>query len=681
VQNPNKVQPSLLIIDQMKKLIKWFYGGSGKNSLVIYFIYGLIITWIVKNGLTQLFFFGKSFSGRSFAFQILFVFIISLLFMHLLILTGRLIKPDRYQKTAGSIDQSIGRFTSNKWFFRILLIIFILILIISAVQLLTSLTPQTNDDVFVYYNYARNFVEGRPFAYDTRNIPSEGFTSLLYLLLLIPFEFFKINMTFASTFINLAAIVGIIIALGKLISKTKTLSKESNYLLLAFITFTISIDVNVRSSLQWGLETMLGVLVLILAGLSLAYSFTLKSNSRGINSFFIFMFLAYIIRPESMVFTAIIGLPILLINKTSRKKTFINLLIFSGVIILFHVLKYLVFGDVVPTGFYRKVSSGSGYNYVWEWAIFYKNWIFSSFVALFTVFIFSWKKTRWSLFTSQWFYFLIGVSMAILLFFTQIRPLAGTGYRFLMTPIITLYFSLGLLTLWLFDQLISFANLKKLLIICVLLFMAVYSGIKIAPLMNNDLISKLNILSRSESATNEHKYLQFGKFLRESFSKPEDITLVFGDAGAIPYSMAGRFVDSNGLTEPAIARLFLMPDGPQKTQAYIDYVLSQHPDIVVLGDVGEMDASGVWHNAANVNSPFRGAQPMEVYKAYLDYGIVYCCSAHLYYDIHIGISSRSPYYQEIKKALLSYCAEDGFILPNGFTVSDGKEEITFPPGP
>ena len=63
-----------------------------------------------------------------------------------------------------------------------------------------------NDDVYIYFNYAKNFVAGRPFAYDPRNIASEGFTSAIYLLLLVPFEAVGINMMFAAVILNLAAI-------------------------------------------------------------------------------------------------------------------------------------------------------------------------------------------------------------------------------------------------------------------------------------------------------------------------------------------------------------------------------------------------------------------------------------------------------------------------------------------
>ena len=76
-----------------------------------------------------------------------------------------------------------------------------------------KLRSSANDDTYIYFNYAKNLVAGRPFAYDPRNIASEGFTSAIYLLLLVPLEAAGINMMFAAVILNLAAIA-LIIYLG-----------------------------------------------------------------------------------------------------------------------------------------------------------------------------------------------------------------------------------------------------------------------------------------------------------------------------------------------------------------------------------------------------------------------------------------------------------------------------------
>ena len=58
------------------------------------------------------------------------------------------------------------------WAFAVLALAYVALFVLASIRL------ETNDDVFVYFNYARNFCDGRPFAYDPRNLPSEGFTSL-----------------------------------------------------------------------------------------------------------------------------------------------------------------------------------------------------------------------------------------------------------------------------------------------------------------------------------------------------------------------------------------------------------------------------------------------------------------------------------------------------------------------
>ena len=56
--------------------------------------------------------------------------------------------------------------------------------ITACVAALVAIAARTeiflNDDTYIYFNYARNLVAGRPFAYGSRNIASEGFTSAIY---------------------------------------------------------------------------------------------------------------------------------------------------------------------------------------------------------------------------------------------------------------------------------------------------------------------------------------------------------------------------------------------------------------------------------------------------------------------------------------------------------------------
>ena len=75
--------------------------------------------------------------------------------------------------------------------------------------------------------------------------------------------------------------------------------------------------------------------------------------------------------------------------------------------------------------------------------------------------------------------------------------------------------------------------------------------------------------------------------------------------------------------------------------------------------------------------PDRQTIPLDVYKAFQEYGIVYSCSINLYYDLHIGLWRLSPNYKKLQNAFLSYCAQNGYVLPYGLIISNGSQEYIF----
>ena len=670
-----------MIIEKAKTVGKYIFKIIKKINISSV-LFGLVFSWIIKNGLTRFLFQGKSFQGRNFSYKLFLIVFCTCFFSTLfLIFSDRLRKINWIETRIIQISNTLQKTVKELGRYRIILLLLaVLIFCIGFINLLDSLNPLTNDDAFVYYNYARNFVEGRPFAYDVRNIPSEGFTSLIYLLLLTPFEFFKINMTFASILINLIAIGGVVFTLGKLIKTSKMISFEGMLAFLTIYWICIINDQNIKTGLEWGLETMLGPLITSFAGIALNRSIVLPYNRRAINTFFVFMFLAYLIRPESMIIIALAGLPILLLNKPSRKEMITKTIIFAFFFILFHLLKYLLFGDIMPTGYYRNVSGNSefGFRYVTEWIYAYRGWIVSLIIVIVMNVIYSINRHRWPLISSKWLLFLSSIMLLTILFFTQTHPLIGIGYRFLITPIFLLYFLLVFLLLYLLDHSNFLLRSRKPLFLGIMVSLTIFVAIDTySDFSKSDFHNSLDIYSKSEKATEEHEYLRLGYYLHNSIPQAEDITLVFGDAGAIPYSFGGRFIDSNGLTEPAIAHLFQQQDGPQKNEAYIRYILSQQPDIIVLG-VGDLQADGTWHPYANEHSPFKQALPIEVYQAYQEYGIVYSCTVKLYYDVYIGLWEKSPNYSILQTAFRSYCSENGYVSPDGLIINDGIHKVSFP---
>jgi hypothetical protein len=204
---------------------------------------------------------------------------------------------------------------SRKWLqFGMLLavLLFFTVLIVVRVEI------RANDDVFIYFNYARNVVQGNWFAYDPRGIPSEGFTSLLFLLMLAPFEAAKINLLFASITINLA-FIWIMAILAALICQQIGLIKH--WWLLLFIScflLFVAMDTNILYNLGSGLETVIGgsSIFAVIGMLSFALHAT-KHDKRYIALFYVAGFCAFLIRPEN-VLIAVVGSVCLLVFAKSR---------------------------------------------------------------------------------------------------------------------------------------------------------------------------------------------------------------------------------------------------------------------------------------------------------------------------------------------------------------------------
>jgi hypothetical protein len=171
--------------------------------------------------------------------------------------------------------------------------------------------------------------------------------------------------------------------------------------------------------------------------------------------------------------------------------------------------------------------------------------------------------------------------------------------------------------------------------------------------------------------------------LRENLPDPESVTVVFGDAGCVPYAAHCRFIDSNGLTEPFIARLFREEHGAEKAAVYVDYVMRWDPDLIILG-WGEIN-NEIFYIEPNLHGPFLDDPRIEVWQHFRDHGFGYLCSLDLsrspgYYDLHFGARPDSPSFDDLAPAMRDYCARRGGYTLSRLTVRDhhAGRAVTFP---
>ena len=552
-----------------------------------------------------------------------------------------------------------------------------------------------NDDIYIYFNYAKNFVAGRPFAYDPRNIPSEGFTSVIYLLLLVPFEAAGINMMFAAVILNLAAVAVILYLSYRVLRADRVL--DGGFLLIAVALFALFMarDTHIPIIVGRGLETMLGPASVLWAIFHLARVHQADDEAtrrRAVTMFLVVSFLSFLIRPENIVLLAATGVLILVAmwRRGQLAALLARLGTFVAALVVYFAGKLILFGDVMQTSYYQKMrfdaEDGSGREYVIGALNDYWRWILYAVVlAVCAAGLLLWRRRErgWNTFRRlaprSSVLALAVVAGGTLMVFLPSEPLMGYAYRYLVNFYIFLYLIVAVGAAYLLSLVtprIEGRFVYAGAIVMGVVTMLWAGSIAAADTGAGSVVERLRLYTQAEETTAQHEYIRLGEFLRDRIPDIEELTLVFGDAGVFPYVLGSRFVDANGLTEPYLARLFREPNGPEKARKFADYVLSWQPDIIIVA-FGEAD-DGRWESMDNNHSPFRAPTPMSVFRAYRDYGVGYVCTAHAYYDLHFGVRQTSKYFEPASAALLEYCAQNGLVLDDGLAVTLDGEEVHFP---
>ena len=480
---------------------------------------------------------------------------------------------------------------------------------VAALLAIAARTGVFTDDTYIYFNYAKNLVAGRPFAYDPRNIASEGFTSAIYLLLLVPFEAAGINMMFAAIVLNLAAIALILYLIYRVLRVDRVL--EGGFLLIAVSLFALFMarDTNIPTIVGLGLETMLGPASVLWAILHLARVHQADDEAtrrRAVTMFLVASFLSFLIRPENIVLLAAAGVLILVAmwRRGQLAALLVRLATFVAVLGVYFAGKLLLFGDLMQTSYYRKMRfdavDGSGRVYVIGALNDYWRWILYAVVlAVCAAGLLLWRRRErgWNTFRClaprSSVLALAVVAGGTLMVFLPSEPLMGYAYRYLVNFYVFLYLLVAAGAAYLLS-LVTLRIERRV----------VYAGAIVTGVAS--------MLWAGSIAARGHRGRNISTFVSASFSAIESPTskswtLVFGDAGVFPYVLGSRFVDANGLTEPYLARLFREPNGPEKARKFADYVLSWQPDIIIVA-FGEAD-DGRWVSIHNDHSPISGTHP------------------------------------------------------------------------
>lgn len=439
------------------------------------------------------------------------------------------------------------------------------------------------DDAFITYRYADNLSNGGGLVWNLGEAPTEGFTSILHVLVLVPLMQVGMDGLEAARWINAAFLLATAFFLYRAsirftpAGKASALTVSILFLLLPSSVLLVMV----------GLETPIYTFFLLIAVIYSAK--VLNSSATGTwtqpSILALIWFLLILTRPEG-------GLAILatwcvvLLCKWKRKETSLRqitrgTLIFVSLVGVYIVWKLNYFGNLLPNPFYIKSSglgpSPLGINSILTFLDLYAGIIA---IALATVALVFGKRTNAFLGGSPINRFLIKISITTFilnaLFYIRTDTLMDIHGRFLypMLPLVILV-AAPLITLGSENLLqlrnrmipVSFASLGTALL--------VLSGANLG-----SLLSAYSFTTFSESIAGEKLDIENNVQLNlaQTLSDYPLITrtkIAYGDAGVIPYLTRSLWVDPVGLNDTFLAR-------SKDITESANYFFDQEPDLVLI---------------------------------------------------------------------------------------------------
>jgi len=469
---------------------------------------------------------------------------------------------------------------------RLILLGIIMIFVIHAVNI-----DFIQDDSFISYRYAKNFINGHGLVFNPGE-KVEGYTNFLWIMLLSLFGRVGLDMVIVSRV--LGVLFGALSLVMVYTISSLFLSKK-NWIFVFSATFLLALN---SALAYWSISGMETSLFLMLT-LSTVY-FYLRGNRMVVP----FSVLGTLTRPEGALVFAIILVHKFFLKKDSLKDCFSYVSGFIFLLAPFLVFKIFYYGEVLPNTFYAKTGFGweyakSGVDYFW---LFLKHYGLWGFLYLLPI----------------WFYKSWGEKFKFLVLFTYVYTLyiiliGGDGlkaHRFFLPVIPWLYLSLmiGLekLTRGLKRQKISLVvSGLCVTFMTVLFFVFPRNYIWDAKMAGNGLVMKMRFWAETLSQ-------RYGS----------NFTIAASTIGALSYYTDARVIDMIGLTDKYI------PRHPEQIPGIVSswrerkfntqYLLSQDPDFILFS-TGRKPTAPV-EKALFLNSKFR----RNYYRAYFaQAGVLY----------------------------------------------------------
>jgi len=421
------------------------------------------------------------------------------------------------------------------------------------------------EDSFIAFRYARNLASGHGLTWNVGQLPVEGYTNYLWVLLLAFATVLHLNVPLFSQFVGIAAGVAVIIYTFRFahdILHQRTIHSLIPCVLLAvsgpFATWAGS-----------GMETTLFALLVLIGCFYFARHQTSHQPSHLLVSS-VAMFLATLTRPEGlMCFAILIALYFVLAEggfRASLSRLLPALLIF---IVPFsaHVLwRVSYFGYLLPNTFYAK-TGGTWYQFLR--GAMYTGYFFVYFILpyLFLVVLLVWERSnrlgepsgRLPLRATLRKYFGIMICISLVVVYTLYIVAVGGDYmamfRFFVPLLPLIYLLIGSATSSLFTVVYQSLT-KRILAIGLLLFAIATTIFQSTPAERIILHAPLFQHGQYQGVQTERwhsaRLTLIGRFFHD-YSNADNESLATDAIGAIGYYSDMIIYDINGIVDVHIA--------------------------------------------------------------------------------------------------------------------------------
>ena len=438
-----------------------------------------------------------------------------------------------------------------------------------------------HDDAYITLRYARNYIAGLGIVWNPGEYV-QGYTNFLHLIFISFLGKLGINLVWASRVVSGIAYAGLVAVVALFGITFENERRASLWHLPAIIVATSA------SILVWTLGGLEGILFSFLSiGGSLLFLVAMNSlkscwlyAASGIT-----LGLSFLARPDGIVFISVSCVYLFWLILKHKTSVFDLMAFVAGVVLVtspYIIWQATYYGDIVPNTFYAKagvplwLKLKTGISYLLNYLIHPPFLPFFVFISL----VYAFLKRLWSL-KLTYLMLLVTAYLAFIIF------IAGgdhmQSFR-MMLPIIPLMGAVLALVL------------------------SVAIGLKHRRIINNITIAVLiltssQILDRKLNPQREDPAsfvgTIVGKYISEAW--PAGSLIALNTAGSTPYyAESNRYIDMLGLNDPTIAKRKIkkIVTPWQKVPGHLKgdggYVLSRHPDYIIMGPAEGTISSKPW---------------------------------------------------------------------------------------